>query len=1152
MLKGKRLAALALSAALLLGLCAPVRAAEGEKETVIISCAEDLERLGRQCALDTWSQSRRVVLAADLDLTGRDFKPIPTFGGEFDGQGHTISGLCVTGDGSSAGLFRFVQEGAAVRSLTVKGVVAPGGSAGQVGGIAGVNCGAILNCVFQGTVRGESQVGGIAGLNRETGEAAGCAVSGQIIGTSAVGGVAGENRGVLLKCRSSASVNTAGPDTSLSIQELAAGAAIGPLSGEQDDPDRDMLQSGGSDVGGIAGLSRGVVQSCVNLGTVGYPHVGYNIGGVAGRQSGYLSGCSNSGAVYGRKDVGGIVGQAEPDVTLLPGMETLDALRRELDGLDGLITRALNDADAQGDGVSQRLTAMGRHTGEAQEYAKALLDRTSDFADGNIEQINSLSATVTAALDRLSPALEELAAGAGEMEDLCAALDRALDDLTRAGRISQSAGDSARAALDRLRRAGRELEGAAERLGDALEQLQSAVIHKDPEGEKEALEALGRALADLAGSFSQASQAAAELLAALKEGLPPEDGDVEALAAALAAMGEAVRQAGDSLSALGESLELNRDALEGAARDLERAVQGLKDAADSFSAAMEDLGRALLRAEGLSGPLGDALGHLRDGTDAASSLGRRLERAFEEMGRAVDILRDGPVELLPLGEEFRAAGDGLYGAVSGLSGEMEGLHSQLDQARGTLSGDLRAVSSQMSIVSGLMLDAMEEAIDGIQNPEVVSDRSDQDFEAVRQGKIAQCVNTGPVDGDRNVGGIAGCVSIEYDLDPEDDVQRFSPGSTYETRAVLLENVNQGSVTAKKDCAGGAAGRMDLGTAVRCQNYGGVASTSGSYVGGVAGWSQAPIRAGFAKCVLSGRRDVGGIAGWADQLYDCRAIVSVEEGDERVGAIAGSAGLEGGRIRNNCFLDTGLAGIDGVSYEGAAQPMDYDGLCAEPDTPAAFLSFALTLRTEEGEVVSVIPLAYGQSLEALALPQPPEREGFYGRWPEFGSSSVCADITLEAVYTPWAALTASQEKEGARSLALAEGQFTEDAVLHVRAGSQPLPAGVPEGAVWEVALTGTSLPSDAQVPLRLLDAQGSGTVWQYADGQWQRAEAEVNGSYLLLTMEGLSGVYCVPSAAQGAPVLLLAGGAAALLAAGIALWMKRKKRTKKSAPAKNPQ
>ena len=94
--------------------------------------------------------------------------------------------------------------------------------------------------------------------------------------------------------------------------------------------------------------------------------------------------------------------------------------------------------------------------------------------------------------------------------------------------------------------------------------------------------------------------------------------------------------------------------------------------------------------------------------------------------------------------------------------------------------------------------------------------------------MSLCRNTGTVEGDRNVGGVVGAMAIEFDLDPEDDTaDRFSFGATYETKAVLQNCLNRGAVTAKKDCVGGLAGRMDLGTALECQNYGPVTSTGGN-------------------------------------------------------------------------------------------------------------------------------------------------------------------------------------------------------------------------------------------------------------------------------------------------------------------------------------
>jgi len=1143
----RRAAALLLCAGVLLGLCPPVRGAQGpeempvEKPDMILYTADDLLQLGRNCALDSWSRGRTVRLAADLDLTGLDFTPIPSFGGVLEGQGHTISGLNLTQSGSSMGLFRFVQEGAVVRDLTVTGTVHPGGSASQVGGIAGDNRGAIVGCAFLGTVRGESRVGGIVGLNRESGQISACQVSGQVTGTSATGGVAGENRGVVLQCGNAAQVNTVSPDSTLSLQDLTAGAASLSLS-EEEDP-----LSGHSDTGGIVGLSSGVVQSCVNTGPVGYPHVGYNVGGIAGRQDGYLAGCTNTGAICGRKDVGGIVGQAEPDVIIRPGFEVLDDLRQELDTLDELINRTLDDTDLQGERISRRLTAIGGCTDRLRNYADTLMEQTVDFADGNMEQINTLSARFSAALDLLSPALDELEGAAGQVDDLCTHLEVALDALAQAGDIAGDVSIEAQSALDQLEQAGQDLGRASRDLKNAVDMLQNAVVHKDPDGEKQALEDLAGALSDLGSAFSQASDAAATLLDCLQEGLPLEDEDIEALTDALADMGDAAKRAGDNLKTLSEDIDIDTDALRAAADWLSSAFDDLRRASNRFSSAMDALKNAADWAGALDRPLGDASDALRQAMDILSSMGEQLSRSFDQMGQASDALRqDGPIQLLPLGDDFRAAGDGLYAAATDLSGELKSLQTLMDSARGELLDDLRAVQQQLRVILDLLLDAVDEVKDGVESPELSVDHSDVDIEGTRLGKVTRCVNTGPVSGDRSVGGIAGAMSIESDLDPEEDLEQFTLGSTFETRAVLLENINWGEITAKKDCAGGLVGRMDLGTAAACENYGGVESTGGSFVGGVAGWSRGILRSSFAKCVLSGKGDVGGIAGWACAMYDCQAIADITSGDERLGAIAGDADLSGGQIAGNRFVDTGWAGIDGVSYEGLAQPVEYGLVCTEEGVPSEFITFQLTLRTDT-EVVDSLPLEYGQSLEGLSLPPVPEREGYYGRWPDFERSTVVTDITLEAVYTPWAALVASQEtSQAGLALALVEGQFTEEAHLQVLPSSQQRPPEGEDGTVWEVTLTGTDLPNGTQIPLRLLDQVGDSRVWQLKNGQWQEVEAVVNGQYLLLTMDGLSALYCIaPKPGLGWLPFVLVGALAAVVCIVLLLRRNRKRRRAKA-------
>lgn len=1113
------LLALCLLASLPVGAALPSAwAAEAE---ITISTAEELEAFAKNCSLDTWSRGVTVRLTADLSLANREFTPIPTFGGTVLGDGHVITGLRVTAAGSNVGLFRYLQEGAVVQDLTVYGTVRPSGSAVNVGGIVGDNAGAVRNCGFHGSVEGKSAVGGIAGLNRETGELARTTTSGAVTGGEFTGGAAGRNLGALLQCENEARINTAIPNENTVVE---MNSLTLPLESAPAEDDEGGLLKSHSDTGGVAGYSSGIIYSCINYGTVGYPHVGYNVGGVAGRQCGHLSGCTNRGTVYGRKDVGGIAGQAEPDIALSADSGTLDRLRRELDTLEGLIERALNRAERNGDGISARLSGMGLTTGEARDHTQDLLDRLSDFTDQNIGSVNSLSATVTKALEDLTPALEELAGVSGRIEGLADSLEDALDALGGAAAAGDGVSADASRTAGIFRRAGEALSAAVGNLRTAVSALQNAVVIHDRAAVDAAAADLSAALEDFGAAADQFGQAMDALQGALEDF--PALQEVRQvlrgqLAPALKSMGAAFRKAGGALGSIAANTKLDWDQVRAALRGADAGFQDLQSASERLNQAMTVLQDALGSLGGFSGQLGDALGKLADAASLAGPVGRGLERAFRTLKTvAGDLSEDGPTQFTPLGEAAREAGRGLFDALTDLSGELEDLHAAVGQAGDQLTADLRAVSRQFNTVFQVLLNVLSDIQGGSDSRELVEDTSDENIAATRSGKVENCRNEGAVDGDRNVGGIVGSMSIEYGLDPEGDLELVF-GRTYETKAVLQNSINHGSVTAKKDCAGGMAGRMDLGTALGCENYGPVASTGGNYVGGIAGLADGVVRESFAKCTLSGADDIGGVAGWADRMRDCWAIATVLEGTERVGAVAGSGTLE--NIQNNFFIDTGVAGIDGVSYAGRAQPMSFDELRALPDIPAEFAAFTLTLKAEE-TTVQEIPFTYGQDLGRIELPPVPEREGFYGEWPEFDTSGLNSDVLVEAVYTPWITLVASNEQDGDLALALAEGQFTEEAALHV----QPNPYGTSELLyAWDVALTGTDLGPEAEVPLRLLNRTGGkAEVRQYRDGQWVPLRAKTNGHYLLVTMEGTSGSFQV-APAQGSgilPVLLIVLGA----------------------------
>lgn len=295
----KRILALLLCAVLMLPLLGTAAAAE--ENTVRIRTADDLKKLSENCVSDAWSAGKTILLENDINLTGTDFAPIPLMAGTFDGQGHSVMGFSFNADGSSQGFFRCVLPGGSVRRLKVCGTIKATGEGKNIGGVAGVNFGRLSNCSFDGEIQGVGAVGGVVGLNCESGYLSFCATTGKISGEHRIGGVVGENQGTMEKCSNSAAINTehfvVDSQTSFDISSLSVSTET-------------LVDI--TDIGGIAGLNSGSMNTCTNTGAVGYPHVGYNIGGVAGRQNGRIYNCTNRGEIIARKDVGGIVGQMEP------------------------------------------------------------------------------------------------------------------------------------------------------------------------------------------------------------------------------------------------------------------------------------------------------------------------------------------------------------------------------------------------------------------------------------------------------------------------------------------------------------------------------------------------------------------------------------------------------------------------------------------------------------------------------------------------------------------------------------------------------------------------------------------------------------------------------------------------------------------------
>ncbi len=339
--------------------------AEDSLNVIEISRVNELIEFANKCKYDSYSKDKIVKLTADIDVSGSDFKGISYFAGTFDGGSHIISGFNVDYKGSDFGFFRYIAESGFITNLNISGSINVTGSQKNIGGIAGVNKGVINESSFSGKVNASTATGAIAGYNHENAKIVSCTSDADILATNQTGGIAGVNDGLISSCTSKSRVNTQELDTTLDI----GGVDVGTLNLTQNVIDR-------NDMGGIAGESTGIISDCVNYGKIGFAHTGYNVGGIAGKQSGKVITCSNEGEIYGRKDVGGIVGQTEPDIESEYLNDRVDDVQSSID----IINSTLNNMSSSMNNASSDVKS---YTENIIDQYKELLDKLQDKLNGN-------------------------------------------------------------------------------------------------------------------------------------------------------------------------------------------------------------------------------------------------------------------------------------------------------------------------------------------------------------------------------------------------------------------------------------------------------------------------------------------------------------------------------------------------------------------------------------------------------------------------------------------------------------------------------------------------------------------------------------------------------------------------------------------------
>nr|MCR5157002.1 hypothetical protein [Butyrivibrio sp.] len=686
---------------------------------------------------------------------------------------------------------------------------------------------------------------------------------------------------------------------------------------------------------GIAGVSIGIISRCINNGEIGYDHVGYNIGGIAGRQSGYLYNCTNNGNVKGRKDIGGIVGQAEPYITVDFATDIAYQLQEAVAQLHDTVQATLNDTKNQSDTITARLAVIQQFTGKAVEDTRYLAAGTVDF-------VNDASAATTEAISRVDYVLEESSKNGGP-----------IDNMTSAAGSGRKAAQNMKGAAGDLNIDNYITSEDEKRQYDEAKETLSSAAQQYEENYDKSYTAFYNYYVGHNMDDPDYREACKDLMYYDEEGNPVEDGYVSGEYPSYNwdgtdskikeyvdnGTGPAIKgswkhkDTGNSFpqSESDAEVKLDQKAVSDAQREANdyamenyqgKSGTGEKAYKDDIQSASQTLAaiyenHASEMSDATRKDTSEAMANLEAASESLEKAGKQTKSILGNVAGRDDIVYP------QFSEEYKAHTTSLADNLASMNDNFGLLNQEVNGATGVIVTDLSAVNDQFNNILNLYTDALDGVLEK-DYTNIFNDDSLEDAEKTTDATVDSCFNFGFVKGDIDISGIAGTMAIEYDFDKESDVTGLKDSGlngSYLTKCVLRGNRNYGDVKSQKDYAGGVCGRQDMGTIINCGSYARVEASDGQYVGGVAGGSISYIVEGYAKGEMQGNAYVGGIAGDGKHIKDCLTIVNIDNSTDWSGAIAGHV-AEGAEVRNNFFVSDTLAGLDRVSYKLKAEPVSY--------------------------------------------------------------------------------------------------------------------------------------------------------------------------------------------------------------------------------------
>ena len=886
-----------------------------------------------------------------------------------------------------------------------------------------------------------------------------------------------------------------------------------------------------NDAGGIAGRSSGTVAGCTNKGEIGYAHIGYNVGGVIGRQSGTVINCKNMGHVMGRKDVGGIIGQAEP--------------YRESEYLSDHLEKVRDDFSEINHLMGQMSDAMRSVSSDTRGYVQTLQQQYEDTMGNLDSEINSMKSTVT-----------------GNNAAMTAYMDSLSSALNNLGEIGN---DTISRMMESIRQ---NTENAANNINGKLNDMKDILTESSSESSS-ASESDGESASESSSPEESSSQESSSLQESPAESEQPsssENGDTqnqssnnEEAAAIPADDAAEYLAAGDDEA--GDYAWFARDSV---SRESSEESSSGWELPSEWPSELPSTLPSELPSESISIP---SQSEVESKADAITDILKKDpikvnhdEKIDDNLNQMKGEITSASDNIKNLQSTLTGTGDSLTNTMSNISGELtdqsKASGDTIDSMTDSVDGGIQSITSDLDRIlntSSRITDIISDDVNVLLgNGSAIDDVSGKALTERTLGVVSGCSNHGKIEGDINAGGIAGIMNTEYDVDPEVDMD-LTELTDVEVRSttndVLIHCINYGTVAGKKRNSGGIAGSEELGLIHTCENYGTVQLESGNGLGGIAGYSASRVNQSYALCNLKGDNKIGGITGEGYDISNCLAMVTISGNrTEKIGSIAGCIN-EDGTLENNYFVSDLWGGVDQINYIGKAQRCTYEELMQMETVPAGFTQVTVTFEQDD-EVLATLQIPYDGTVTEEEVPDIEPDEDCYISWDrKFPLTHVTANVTVTA-----------ESKRFTKSLAwfsatnqlkpdfLVEGDFYDTSVLSAESvQADRISDGDPAYAyIWNI----DNMPEQKEeyvLHLRIPDGADSAAVRIQTENKWEKADTEEDGSYVTVSVPyGTAfAVYSVQD--NSVPIwLILALAIAAVLAAVLIIKAIRrgKKRVKK--------